>query len=46
MTSGGEIVAELSALTLERRKWVAVFKTKDKPFGTKHLDFIYIAVRF
>jgi hypothetical protein len=43
LRSGDEIAAELQASTSERRKWIAVFKTKDKPFGAKHLDFIYIA---
>lgn len=46
LRSGGEIAAEVPASTPDRRKWIAVGKVKDKPFGTEHLDYVYIAVHF
>ncbi|SHN35717.1 hypothetical protein [Chitinophaga sp. CF418] len=46
LRSGGEIAAELTASTPDRRRWIAVGKTKKKPFGTEHLDYIYMAVQF
>jgi hypothetical protein len=46
LTYGGQITAELQASSPERRKWMEIAIAKHKPFGTEHLDFIYIAVHF